>query len=980
MIWLLTGCPWVGAGDLSRHVDADQDGHAAPAFDGDDCDDRDPDVYPGAVEVWYDGVDQDCSGGSDFDQDRDGLDAIPEGGDCDDLDRAVGAPATTYADGDRDGYGDPGAPIVACAPPAGATSDATDCDDADSAVSPAATERCGGGDEDCDTLTDDADPDVDPTSQLEWFADLDGDGFGGPELAAIACAGPAGATLEPLDCDDDDPDRFPGQLERCNGADDDCDLAVDDADPDVEPSAVWYADVDEDGFGDQETAIRSCEPIHARTNQGGDCADHDPAVSPAAVEQCGGLDDDCDGLVDEADPELVGWDWFTDGDADGYGDGLAAVGCADPGEASRAGGDCDDADAAVHPSAVESCDGLDDDCDGALDADDPDLVVLWFEDADADGYGGPAIPGCPPGQPGWLPSGGDCDDARPDVNPAESEVYYDGVDQDCDPGNDDDQDLDGASVYVDCDDTDPSRGGEEVWYDGVDQDCSGGSDFDQDGDGHLSPAGGGDDCDDLDPTIAPGAPEVWYDDIDQDCAGGDDFDQDGDGFRFVPRGEDCFDDDPARTDGGHVSVLPGSFASLAEAVAALACDGGVVEFLGGLVDDPAFTLGPIGRPVTLRGAGAGVTTFVGVAWDTKGGLTLEALTLTGATKVAVLQANGATPMQLVEVECVGNDDGCAQAPNLIVRGSTFSDNGGPSLDAGESLEVYDSAFTSDGAPLALGPAGRLVLQDVAFTDVSAPGEPVVALDEADATLTRVTFDRCSARSLVEEVTGGDLHLEDVVGLDNQLESGAIAARSLSGAVSIDGLTLVDTAPGVGPVIDLAGRVGPVHRVSVHGTDSVDAALSLLDQRLVPVNVRNLSIRGHAGVGIRLAAFATLSRATVVGASVAVEQVGADQLVLVSSILVDNGLAVDRGEQYFAQVQSTVLFANDVDLLPEDASADVVRADPLFVTWDPGLDWRVWDLHLAPPSPAVDLGEPGELDPDGTVGDAGVYALDPTEPW
>ncbi len=104
----------------------------------------------------------------------------------------------------------------------------------------------------------------------------------------------------------------------------------------------------------------------------------------------------------------------------------------------------------------------------------------------------------------------------------------------------------------DCDDDDPDVNpeGDDVWYDGVDGDCDGRSDWDADGDGYDA-AGGATpvDCDDTDPSRSPGATEVWYDGVDADCAGDDDFDADADG---VPSdafgGADCLDDDP-RLDG-----------------------------------------------------------------------------------------------------------------------------------------------------------------------------------------------------------------------------------------------------------------------------------------------------------------------------------------------------------------------------------------------------------------------------------------------
>ena len=68
--------------------DTDDDGDGFSEVGG-DCDDDDPGVFPGADEAWYDGIDQNCDGASDFDADGDGHDAEPWGADCDDADPAI---------------------------------------------------------------------------------------------------------------------------------------------------------------------------------------------------------------------------------------------------------------------------------------------------------------------------------------------------------------------------------------------------------------------------------------------------------------------------------------------------------------------------------------------------------------------------------------------------------------------------------------------------------------------------------------------------------------------------------------------------------------------------------------------------------------------------------------------------------------------------------------------------------------------------
>jgi hypothetical protein len=108
-------------------------------------------------------------------------------------------------------------------------------------------------------------------------------------------------------------------------------------------------------------------------------------VRPGAAEVADGVDQDCDGTVDEGTERY-------DDDADGF---------------SEIGGDCDDGSAPVFPGAEELANGVDDDCDGLIDE--------GLDDHDADGFAAPE----------------DCDDADGWANPDAIEVC-DGVDNDCD--------------------------------------------------------------------------------------------------------------------------------------------------------------------------------------------------------------------------------------------------------------------------------------------------------------------------------------------------------------------------------------------------------------------------------------------------------------------------------------------------------------------------------------------------------------------
>jgi hypothetical protein len=398
-------------------TDADGDGYSE---DEGDCDDNDPEIHPGADER-CDGIDNDCDG--EFDEEVQG---------------------TWYADADADGFGDPDGGVPACEQPSGFVEEeqATDCDDNDPEIHPDADERCNGIDDDCDG-------EIDEEATLTLHHDADGDGWGDATVTSEGCEPSEGWVLDDSDCDDGDAAVNPAATELCDGIDNDCDGAVDEDDAD--DAATWYADADADGAGDADEALEACSAPSGYVADDSDCDDGDAAVNPAATELCDGIDNDCDGAVDEDDADDAAT-WYLDADADGAGDADEALeACSAPSGYVADDSDCDDGDAAVNPAATELCDGIDNDCDGAVDEDDADDAATWYADADADGAGDAdeALEACS-APSGYVADDSDCDDGDAAVNPAATELC-DGIDNDCDGAVDEDDADDAATWYLDAD-------------------------------------------------------------------------------------------------------------------------------------------------------------------------------------------------------------------------------------------------------------------------------------------------------------------------------------------------------------------------------------------------------------------------------------------------------------------------------------------------------------------------------------------------
>ena len=380
------------------------------------------------------------------------------------------------------------------------------------------------------------------------FPDNDGDGFGDGDLGQAHCLEP-GWVDDDTDCDDLDAERFPGNPELCDGLDNNCDLAL-------PPS-----ETDDDGDGTVECDVSI---PWSGIDSGDDCDDADPTVFPGADELCDGIPNTCGALPsNESDADVDG---FVVCDLDGW------VG--DPGVVG--GLDCDDDDDLVFPEAPEECDGVDTDCDGNLPVDETD--------PDADGrvacdfiiWRGVSVPA----------GGNDC-------NPSDATVFP-GAPEKCDgqanactvlPVNEIDSDADGwvecvidaggwdtlpVKKGVDCDDTDgtvfPTA---PELCDGQANACTSvpANETDNDADGAVEcivdvggwdgiPVKTGNDCNDGDDNVFPGAPELCdgqanactalpVTEIDNDVDGFVECTVDPGGWTAIPvkQGGDCKDTD-----------------------------------------------------------------------------------------------------------------------------------------------------------------------------------------------------------------------------------------------------------------------------------------------------------------------------------------------------------------------------------------------------------------------------------------------------
>ncbi len=313
--------------------------------------------------------------------------------------------------------------------------------------------------------------------------------------------------------------------EVCDGVDNDCDGEVDEG-----FIITYYRDADGDGFGALNNPKQgtTCNVPAGYVVNSADCNDNNAAVYPGAAEVCDGVDNDCDGQVDEG---CGTQSYYMDVDKDGYGrpEGSRLSDKPIPGWVLL-GGDCADFDATIYPGAPELANGRDDNCNGQVDEGLP--MQRYYMDVDRDGFGRnensklSAIP-----LTGYVLVSGDCADFDATIYPGAPELAN-GRDDNC--NGEVDEGLPMKRYYMDVD-RDGFGRNENSRLSAIPLE------------GYVLVNG---DCADFDATIYPGAPEL-ANGRDDNCNG-----QVDEGLPMLTYYPDVDRDGYGRNEGTRISAIP----------------------------------------------------------------------------------------------------------------------------------------------------------------------------------------------------------------------------------------------------------------------------------------------------------------------------------------------------------------------------------------------------------------------------------------